>query len=75
MRIEKKILLYKNAGEIDLLDNYRGIFLRHIILSLLQKWMYSQNAQIIGFRWTNKNMCPGGIVNRETGIRSCAVDR
>lgn len=44
MRIEKMILLYKNAGEIDILDNYRGIFLRHVILSLLQKWLYSQNA-------------------------------
>ena len=38
------VILYKNAGEIDLLDSYRGIFLRHIILSIMQKWLYAQNS-------------------------------
>ena len=47
LRIEKLILLYKNAGEINLLDNYRGIFLRHVILSLLQKGLYSRNARTL----------------------------
>ncbi len=47
MRIEKMVLLYKGAGEIYKLDNYRGIFLRHIILSLYQKWLYSKSAPVI----------------------------
>lgn len=62
MRIEKMILLYKNAGEIDLLDNYRGIFLRHIILSLLQKWMYSQNAETLDEN--GSELAFGGRTNR-----------
>ena len=47
MKIEKIILLYKNSGEITDLDNYRGIFLRYLILSLLQKWLYQKSAPVI----------------------------
>ena len=47
MRIEKMVLLYKFAGEIHVLDNYRGIFLRNIILSVYQKWLYSQYAPTV----------------------------
>ena len=47
LRIEKMVLLYKNAGEIDQLDHYRGIFLRHIILSIMQKWLYTQNSGVL----------------------------
>ena len=47
LRIEKMVILYKNAGEIDLLDSYRGIFLRHIILSIMQKWLYAQNSRTL----------------------------
>ena len=45
-RIEKMILLYKHKGKLDELDNYRGIFLRLIILSIYQKWLYSKCAPI-----------------------------
>ena len=44
LKIEKVVLLYKNAGEISEMDNYRGIFLRQIIISLLQKWLYQKCA-------------------------------
>jgi hypothetical protein len=47
MRIENMVLLYKHAGEIHKLDNYRGIFLRHIILSIYQKWLYSKCAPVV----------------------------
>ena len=62
MRIEKMILLYKNAGPIDILDNYRGIFLRHIILSILQKWLYSKNACIMDMN--GSELAFGGRVDR-----------
>ena len=62
MRIEKMILLYKNAGQIDILDNYRGIFLRHIILSILQKWLYSKNACIMDMN--GSELAFGGRVKR-----------
>ena len=45
-RIEKMILLYKHKGKLDELDNYRGIFLRLIILTIYQKWLYSKCAPI-----------------------------
>ncbi len=44
LREEKMSLLYKNKGSIEILNDYRGIFLRHIILSVYQKWLYSKNA-------------------------------
>ncbi len=45
-KIEKMILLYKNKGKLDELDNYRGIFLRLIIVSIYQKWLYSKCSGI-----------------------------
>ena len=45
-RVEKMVLLYKNKGSLDELDNYRGIFLRLIILTIYQKWLYSKSAPI-----------------------------
>ena len=45
-RIEKMILLYKHKGKLDELDNYRGIFLRLIILTIYQKWLYTKCAPI-----------------------------
>ena len=45
-RIEKMILLYKHKGRLDELDNYRGIFLRLIILTIYQKWLYSKSSPI-----------------------------
>ena len=62
LRIEKMILLYKNAGAIDELDNYRGIFLRHIILSILQKWLYLQNAPTLDMN--GSELAFGGRVKR-----------
>ena len=47
MKIEKIVLLYKNSGEITDMDNYRGIFLRYLILSLLQKWLYKECAPVL----------------------------
>ena len=43
-REEKMTLLLKNNGVIDNINDYRGIFLRNIILSIYQKWLYSKNA-------------------------------
>ena len=40
-------LLYKNAGEFSDVDNFRGIFLRHILLSSLQKWLYGKSSPIL----------------------------
>ena len=62
MRIEKMILLYKHAGEIDVLDNYRGIFLRHVILSIIQKWLYTHNAGIVDSN--GSELAFGGRVDR-----------
>ena len=45
-RLEKMILLYKHKGKLDELDNYRGIFLRLIMLTIYQKWLYSKCAPI-----------------------------
>ena len=45
-RIEKMILLYKHKGKLDMLDNYRGIFLRLVIVSIYQKWLYAKCAPI-----------------------------
>ena len=44
MKVERIVILYKNSGQLSNLDNYRGIFLRHIIASLLQKWLYTKCA-------------------------------
>ena len=45
-RIEKMILLYKHKGKLDELDNYRGIFLRLILLTIYQKWLFSKCAPV-----------------------------
>ena len=42
LRMERMVLLYKNAGTLSELDNYRGIFIRYILLSIIQKWLYSK---------------------------------
>ena len=42
MKIERMTILYKNKGSLADIDNYRGIFIRIIILSILQKWMYTK---------------------------------
>ena len=52
MKIEKIVLLYKNSGEISDMDNYRGIFLRYLILSLMQKWMYKKCAPTVDINGT-----------------------
>ena len=46
-REEKMTLLLKNKGVIDMIDDYRGIFLRHLILSVYQKWLYLKNSIIV----------------------------
>ena len=47
MKIEKMVLLYKNVGQLFDIDNYRGIFIRNVILSVLQKWLYSKCSPIV----------------------------
>ena len=37
--------MLKNNGIIDNINDYRGIFLRNIILTIYQKWLYSKNAE------------------------------
>ena len=45
--LQMKIERIKNSGPIYELDNYRGIFLRYLILSLLQKWLYEKCAPTV----------------------------
>ena len=47
MRNEKLVLIYKNKGTLTDLDNYRGIFLRLLCLSILQKWLYQKCSPIV----------------------------
>jgi hypothetical protein len=46
-RMEKMVLLYKHKGKLDEMDNYRGIFLRVVILTIYQKWLYVKAAPIV----------------------------
>ena len=46
-QIEKMTLLLKNRGLIDNINDYRGIFLRNVIVSVYQKWLYSKNAPTV----------------------------
>ena len=46
-REEKMTLLLKNKGVIDMINDYRGIFLRHLILSVYQKWLYLKNSIVV----------------------------
>ena len=46
-REEKMTLILKSKGVLDMINDYRGIFLRHLILSVLQKWMYKQNSGVV----------------------------
>ena len=53
-RIERMVLLYKHKGELDMIDNYRGIFLRLVIVTIYQKWLYMKSSPIlddVGTRW------------------------
>ena len=47
MRDEKMVLLYKNKGQLTDLDNYRGIFIRLLCLSVLQKWLYQKCSPLV----------------------------
>ena len=47
LKVEKITLLYKNSGELSDIDNYRGIFIRCLILSLTQKWLYQKCAPVV----------------------------
>ena len=47
LREEKMSLILKNKGIFDLVNDYRGIFLRHMVLSVLQKWLYKENSGIV----------------------------
>ena len=47
LRTERMVLLYKNSGPLPELDNYRGIFIRYLLLSVLQKWLYSKCSPVV----------------------------
>ena len=47
LRNEKMVLLLKARGIIDIINDYRGIFLRNIIICIYQKWLYSKNADYV----------------------------
>ena len=38
------VLLLKSKGIIDLINDYRGIFLRNLIISVYQKWLFHKNS-------------------------------
>ena len=61
-QIEKMTLLLKNRGVIDNINDYRGIFLRNVIVSVYQKWLYNRNAPIVDANGT-EYAC-GGRKNR-----------
>ena len=50
MRSEKLVLIYKNKGQLIDLDNYRGIFIRLLCLSVLQKWLYQKCSPMVEMR-------------------------
>ena len=47
LREEKMTLLLKNHGVIDQINDYRGIFLRHLFISVYQKWLYQKNSGVV----------------------------
>ena len=47
LQTEKMILILKNNGIIDNMNDYRGIFIRNIIVSVYQKWLYKRNAPVV----------------------------
>ena len=46
-RNEKMTLILKNKGVISNINDYRGIFIRHVIVSVYQKWLYERIAPIV----------------------------
>ena len=46
-RKEIMVLLYKHSGELNNIDNYRGIFLRLVILAVYQKWLYTKCSPVL----------------------------
>ena len=61
-REEKMTILLKNNGVIGNINDYRGIFLRCVILSVFQKWLYMKNADKVD-RNGSEYAC-GGRKNR-----------
>ena len=47
LREQKMTLLLKNKGVIDEINDYRGIFLRHLVLSVYQKWLYQKRSGVV----------------------------
>ena len=58
------ILLYKHKGRLDDLDNYREIFLRLVILTIYQKWLYSKCSPIADRNGSNSAF--GGRKHKST---------
>ena len=47
LREQKMTLLLKNNGVIDVINDYRGIFLRHLVLSVYQKWLHQKSSKVV----------------------------
>ena len=47
LREQKMTLLLKNKGVINEINDYRGIFLRYLVLSVYQKWLYQRNSKVV----------------------------
>ena len=47
LREQKMTLLLKNKGVIDEINDYRGIFLRHLVLSVYQSWLYQKSSKVV----------------------------
>ena len=63
MRTEKMILIHKK-GEIMNIDNYRGIFLRDVILNIMQKWLFIKSSPIL--EENGSNYAYGGRKGKST---------
>ena len=70
LQVEKMTLLLKNKGVINNINDYRGIFLRNIIVSIYQKWLYSRNAPIVDAN--GSEFACGGRKNR-SGIEALLI--
>lgn len=67
---EKLILILKSNGVIDDINDYRGIFIRNLIVSVYQKWLYSRNAPVVDKNGTENAF--GGRVER-SGLEALLV--
>ena len=79
LREEKMTLLLKSKGVIDSINDYRGIFLRNVILSVYQKWLYKRNSEKVDNSGSEfacggrKERSVNSLVNSKVSSRLCQV--